>query len=35
MIDNTSPTQRAQYTEYRRAMDARREQLGMPPSQWR
>ena len=30
MIDSTSPQQRAQYVEYRRAMDARREQLGLP-----
>jgi len=35
MIDSTSPQQRAQFTEYRRAMDARRDQLGLPPSQWR
>jgi hypothetical protein len=35
MIDSTSPEQRAQFTEYRRAMDARREQLGLPPSRWR
>ena len=31
MIDSTTPEQRAQYVEYRRAMDARREQLGMKP----
>jgi len=35
MIDSTTPQQRAQFTEYRRAMDARRDQLGMPPSPWR
>jgi hypothetical protein len=35
MIDSTSPQQRAQYTEYRRAMDVRRDQLGLPASQWR
>lgn len=28
IIDSTTPEQRAQYTEYRRAMEARREQLG-------
>jgi len=28
MIDNTTPEQRARYGEYRRAMEARREQLG-------
>lgn len=33
MIDSTTPEQRARYVEYRRAMDARREQLGKP-SQW-
>jgi uncharacterized membrane protein YgcG len=33
MIDSTSPQQRTQYAEYRRAMDARREQLGKP-SPW-
>jgi hypothetical protein len=33
LIDNTSPDQRARYVEYRRAMDARREQLGKP-SPW-
>jgi hypothetical protein len=31
MIDRTTPEQRARYVEYRRAMDARREQLGLPP----
>jgi hypothetical protein len=30
IIDNTSPEQRARYVEYRRAMEARRDQLGMP-----
>jgi hypothetical protein len=30
MIDSTSPEQRAKYVEYRRAMEARRDQLGMP-----
>ena len=30
MIDRTTPEQRARYVEYRRAMDARREQLGLP-----
>lgn len=32
IIDRTSPEQRAEYTEYRRAMDARREKRGLPPS---
>ena len=31
IIDSTSPEQRARYVEYRRAMEARRDQLGMPP----
>jgi hypothetical protein len=31
IIDNTSPEQRARYVEYRRAMEARRDQLGLPP----
>jgi hypothetical protein len=31
MIDRTTPEQRSRYVEYRRAMDARREQLGLPP----
>lgn len=31
IIDRTTPEQRARYVEYRRAMDARREQLGLPP----
>ncbi|NCA10631.1 hypothetical protein EBR56_02290 [bacterium] len=30
MIDSTTPEQRARYVEYRRAMDQRRNQLGMP-----
>ena len=30
MIDNTSPAQRAQYTEYRRVMDETRTKLGLP-----
>ena len=30
MIDSTSPEQRAKYVEYRRAMEARRDQLGLP-----
>lgn len=30
LIDHTTPEQRARYVEYRRAMDARREQLGLP-----
>jgi hypothetical protein len=30
-IDSTSPNERSQRAEYRRAMDARREQLGGPP----
>jgi hypothetical protein len=30
MIDRTTPEQRARYVEYRRAMEKRREQLGMP-----
>ena len=30
IIDNTSPEQRARYVEYRRAMEARRDQLGLP-----
>ncbi|MFM9195455.1 MAG: hypothetical protein ACKOWG_06915 [Planctomycetia bacterium] len=32
MIDSTTPEQRAKYVEYRRAMEARREQLGMQPA---
>lgn len=31
MIDSTTPEQRARYVEYRRAMDTRRQQLGMQP----
>ena len=30
IIDSTSPEQRARYVEYRRAMEARRDQLGLP-----
>ena len=30
MIDSTTPEQRARYVEYRRAMDQRRNELGMP-----
>jgi hypothetical protein len=33
MIDRTTPQERARYTEWRRAVDARREQRGMP-SNW-
>jgi len=33
MLDRTSPQDRARYTEYRRAIDARREQRGLP-SRW-
>ena len=33
IIDSTTPEQRAQYTEYRRAMEARREQLGQSRGQ--
>jgi len=33
IIDSTTPEQRAKYVEYRRAMEARREQLGTP-SPW-
>ncbi|MFM8635182.1 MAG: hypothetical protein ACKOEX_10285 [Planctomycetia bacterium] len=32
IIDTTTPEQRARYSEYRRAMDVRRTQLGLPPS---
>ena len=32
MIDRTTPQERARYTEWRRAVDARREQRGMPSS---
>jgi len=31
LIDSTSPEQRARYVEYRRAMEVRREQLGLQP----
>ena len=31
IIDSTTPEQRAKYVEYRRAMEARRDQLGLPP----
>jgi hypothetical protein len=34
MIDRTTPEQRARYVEYRRAMDERREQRGLPTSPW-
>jgi hypothetical protein len=30
MVDRTTPQERARYTEWRRARDARREQLGLP-----
>ena len=30
IIDSTTPEQRARYSEYRRAMDVRRSQLGLP-----
>jgi hypothetical protein len=33
MIDRSSPQERARFTEYRRAIDARREQRGLP-DQW-
>jgi len=32
MIDSTTPEQRARYVEYRRSMDGRRTQLGLPSS---
>jgi len=32
MVDRTTPEERARYTEWRRARDARREQLGLPTS---
>jgi len=32
MIDRTTPQERARYTEWRRAIDTRREQRGMPSS---
>ncbi len=31
IIDSTTPEQRARYVEYRRAMDQRRKELGVPP----
>jgi hypothetical protein len=31
LIDSTTPEQRARYVEYRRAMEVRREQLGLQP----
>ena len=34
MIDRTTPEQRARYVEYRRAMEERREQRGLPTSPW-
>jgi hypothetical protein len=34
-IDSTSPGERAQIAEYRRAMDARRQQLGLSPGRGR
>ena len=34
-IDSTSPAERAQNAEYRRAMDARRQQLGLSPGRGR
>ena len=34
-IDSTSPAERAQSAEYRRAMDARRQQLGLSPGRSR
>jgi hypothetical protein len=30
-LDRTSPEQRAEYGEYRRAMEARRQQMGLTP----
>ncbi len=35
MIDRTSPEDRARYTEYRRAMEKRREERGLPAGGWR
>ena len=32
IIDSTTPEQRARYVEYRRAMDQRRTELGIPSS---
>lgn len=34
MIDRTTPEQRARYTEYRQAMEKRREQRNLPASPW-
>ena len=34
IIDNTTPEQRAEYVEYRQAMEQRRQQRGMPASPW-
>lgn len=34
IIDRTSPSERARYVEYWRAVAARREKRGMPPSPW-
>ena len=34
MIDSTTPEQRAEYIEYRQAMEQRRQQRGMPASPW-
>ena len=31
MLDRTSPDERAKQTEYRRAMEERRQQLGLQP----
>lgn len=34
MIDGTSPSQRSQFTEYRRAMDERRQKMGLGTGGW-
>ena len=34
IIDRTSPAERARYVEYRRAIEERREQRGLPASPW-
>jgi hypothetical protein len=34
MLDNSSPSQRAQMTEFRNAMDQRRQQLGIGNGGW-
>lgn len=34
IIDSTTPEQRAEYVEYRQAMEQRRQQRGMPASPW-